>query len=195
MLLVDDFFFMVDEEAGFKTFPYFGWLTLTNKSGHSASFYPKRNCIFLSPRYFKNVGGNEDAIRLVFRHELAHYLMCKNGFGSAGHNSFFIAAHARICGGWREYQSSGALAMDKRQTAVWDIEKARVLYKKCGGLDVDLETFGENLAALVSVKNRILDNVFTDSKNGFKRFKILFLISAIILVSFYNFLIKFTHSP
>ena len=85
--------------------------------------------------------------------------------------------------------------MDRRQTAVWEIEKAQLLYKKAGGLNVELGLFGENLAAQVSVKNHIFDNVFTDNKNGFKRFKILFFISAIILVSLYNFLQKFTHSP
>ena len=121
--------------------------------------------------------------------------MCKNGFESAGHNAFFIASHVRICGGWQEYKESGALAMDKRQTAVWDIEKAQLLYKKAGGLDVELEEFGENLAAQVSVKNHIFDSVFTDSKNGFKRFRILFFISVIVIVSLYNFIIKFTHSP
>lgn len=143
---------------------------------------------------FNRVGGDEDVLRLVFRHELSHYLLYKNGFASAGHNAFFIAAHVRICGGWREYQSSGALAMDKRQTAVWDIEKAQLLYKKAGGLNVSLKEFGENLAAEVSIKNHIFDNVFTDSKNGFKRFKILFFISAIILVSLCNYIIMFTHN-
>ena len=195
MLTVTDFFFNLAEEAGFETFPNFGWLTLTNKSKHAASFYPKQNFICLSPHYFVRVGGCEDDLRLVFRHELAHYLLHKNGFSAHGHNGFFIAAHARICGGWREYQSSGALAMDKRQTAVWDIEKAQLLYKKAGGLDVELEEFGENLAAQVSIKNHIFDSVFTDSKNGFKRFKILFFISFIVIVSLYNFIIKFTHSP
>ena len=195
MLTVPDFFLSVAAECGFEVCPNFGWLTKKYKNNHAAAFFPKQNFICINPTYFNHVNGNADALRLVFKHELAHYLMHKNGFESAGHNAFFIAAHARICGGWREYQSSGALAMDRRQTAVWHIERAQEVYKKAGGLNVDLETFGENLADEVSIKNHIFDSVFSDSKNGFKRFKILFFISAIILVSLYNFIIKFTDNP
>ena len=195
MLTVTDFFLLVAADAGFEYCPNFGWLRLTNKNNHAAAFYPKQNFICLSQRYFNNVGGDADALRLVLRHELAHYLLYRHGFSAHGHGAFFIAAHVKICGGWQEYKESGALDMDKRQTAIWDIEKAQLLYKKAGGLDVQLEEFGENLATQVSIKNHIFDSVFTDNKNGFKRFKILFFISVIVIVSLYNFLQKFTHSP
>jgi hypothetical protein len=144
-------------------------------------FKPWLNQILIS--YNKDF--DEHDIKLILTHELAHFLLYQAGFRKHGHGAAFLAMHSCLWPG--TYASSGALAMDKRQCALWHVNRAAALLQIARNeVETNIHSIARSIVRQTSTWERMTARLGTDGRNGLKQWKILAFVGAALGVMIFQ---------